>query len=347
MVRESLNRLLAGACPSIRYRVRSEVLGEPVSSLEMVRLQELILQDAMVRRVLSSQQPDGWLGTSFHHAGGAEVGIRVLREKGVNPDHPVFAKALEAMSGSDETFARELLRVGRILDQKGLGGSCLIRAVVFAYVAIEDKPFVIEQIEKALEVFQAVLAVHEVSDIADEYNGKLVFKSGAKWPNIYHLRLLALTSRWRTAQNRAMIAKAVERLVSLSPIPYVLVRDRSQLIAPPAVFMDDFNPDMSLLDGKGWAMWLHRMEMLSRLGVVGAVPGLRAQVEELARILRASEGGFAVQIAHPYFTRWTAYTGLALENDWRSPQRCMFDLTFRSLLILHFSGLANLPRVVS
>lgn len=83
----------------------------------------------------------------------------------------MFPKALAAMTGPDEEFARELFRVGRILDQKGLGGSYLIRAVVFAYAGVEDRPFVRKQLEAALGVFETVPANKLISDIAEEDKG--------------------------------------------------------------------------------------------------------------------------------------------------------------------------------
>jgi hypothetical protein len=43
------------------------------------------------------------------------------------------------------------------------------------------------------------------------------------------------------------------------------------------------------------------------------------------------------KLNHTYFQKWGSYTGLALEKDWRHPQRRVNDLTFRSLLIIHYS----------
>jgi hypothetical protein len=39
-----------------------------------------------------------------------------------------------------------------------------------------------------------------------------------------------------------------------------------------------------------------------------------------------------------YYTNWGAYTGLMLERDWRNEQRRANDLTFRCLLIQHYSN---------
>ena len=79
------------------------------------------------------------------------------------------------------------------------------------------------------------------------------------------------------------------------------------------------------------------MECLARLGVVDSIPALQAQVDRLTGMLAAGGGRFTLQLRHDYFTHWGAYTGLMLEPDWRSPSRRTNDLTFRSLLILHYA----------
>jgi hypothetical protein len=337
LIQDSIDYLLAEGCPSIKYRTKMAVLGKSASSNEMVCLQRAILEDKTVKAIMRARKRNGWLGRCFHGDGGLEVCVRLLREKGVDSNHPVITEALQALNGKEEDFACELLRVGRILDQKGLGGSNLIRAVIFAYAGREDAAFIKEQVDTSLRTFQSVTTTRSISDVAEHYKGKLVFKADVHWPSIYHLRLLAFTSHWRTQSNLDMMHRSIGHLVKLSPIPHILVREKSQLIAPAAVAMDDFNPDMPSLDSKGWAIWFLRMELLSRLGVVNSIPELRAQVKHLAELLADDGGKFTKTLSHPYFTKWTAYTGLALEKDWKSPTRRMSDLTFRSLFILHYS----------
>jgi hypothetical protein len=90
-----------------------------------------------------------------------------------------------------------------------------------------------------------------------------------------------------------------------------------------------------ILDDSHWMMWFHRLELLSRLGVVRSIPTLVQQITILREMLAANQGRFTKTLSHPYFRKWGAYTGLMLERDWRDPQRRIYDLTFRSLLILH------------
>lgn len=77
------------------------------------------------------------------------------------------------------------------------------------------------------------------------------------------------------------------------------------------------------------------MELFARLGVVWPIPELEKQVNELQTLLEEGDGLFMLRLSHPYFREWVAYTGLALEADWRSEKRRQNDLTFQSLLIVH------------
>ncbi len=101
--------------------------------------------------------------------------------------------------------------------------------------------------------------------------------------------------------------------------------------------MSDFNSYLADLDAVGWMTWFQRMELLAHLGVVQRVPELQRQVQELATMLDASGGWYTKPLQHNYFKKWGAYTGLMLESDWKDPRRRIYDLSFRCILILHYS----------
>ncbi|CAG0928533.1 hypothetical protein TFLX_00911 [Thermoflexales bacterium] len=341
MLTESvLAELLERACPTIQYRLRWEVLGEPRSAPHLRDLHSQILNDAAVQEVFSWQQSDGWLGWNFHGDHSLEAGIRLLCEKGVDPHHSIIANELHALERETDRLDRGIGKVGRILDDRGLGGSQTIRAAVFAYTGIEDKPFVREQIDRALAAFNAVLTINAIDDLVQPYKSGLVYRLDHLWPCIYHLRLLAFTRSWRSAENRRLLIDSVQRLIDLSPLPSIHVRHKSQLIAPASFCMNDFSPVLSVLDDAHWMMWFHRMELLARLGVVRAIPALTRQIAVLRETLAAGQGRFMQALSHAYFRKWGAYTGLMLERDWRDPQRRIYDLTFRSLLILHYAQMS-------
>jgi len=333
----AVDALLTRACPSIQYRVRAEILGQPRESDEMRRLHHRILQDPAVQGVAGWRQPDGWLGRDFHGANSIETGIRLLCEKGVDREHPVLAGALRALAdASPEQLRRGIGKAGEYLDAANLGGSRMIQATVLSYAGMEELPLVQGQIRLALDAFESVLGFVSAGDAFEPYRGHCVLRSGTAWPGIYHLRLLAHTRSWRTCEKMNRLAECVRRLVDFSPLPGYHVRYRSQLIAPASFAMLDFNPELKELDAAGWLLWFHRMEMLARLGMVGRIAALQAQTAALEQMLTAGGGLFRENFNHTYFKRWGAYTGLILEPDWRSPQRRVNDLTFRSLLIMHY-----------
>jgi len=334
----AIDLLLTLACPSIQYRIRKELFGQSPSLPEMTVLQNQILQDEAVKEIIASQQPDGWLGWAFHGYNSMESGIRLLCEKGIEADQPLLSQALSALEKHKERLSRGIGKVGKALDDLGFGGAETIRAYLFAHAGIEDIPLVKNQVRQAFDAFKFAANTALLEDIHEPYKDKLVFREGVRFPSIYHLRLLAMTFGWRTPANRRMIKKSIGRLVQLSPIPDMHVKYKSQLIAPASFGMDHFTRDMTGLKDAEWMLWFHRMELLSRLGVVNQIPELKQQVRQLENLLQEDDGIFTKKLNHVYFKKWGAYTGLMLEKDWRTPQRRINDLTFRSVLILHHAG---------
>jgi hypothetical protein len=335
-----IHELISSGCPSIQYRARRELLDEATDSQMMKAIQREILQDEHVEAILESQAADGWIGSRFHGYDSHEAGIRLLCEKGLDREHPSLGRALEALDRMKARIDAEMGIVGRTLDESGLGGTETIRATILAYAGEGTHPLLKVQQGLALDAFRAVSEIGSVDEITEPYKDKLVFKEGVIWPSIYHLRLLAFTHAWRTPQAQAMLVESTARLAQLSPIPNIHVRFKSQCMAPAAFGMQNFGgQDLARLTAPEWMMWFQRMELLARLGVVKEAPELRRQVEELDKILVAGGGWFTLPLTHDYFRNWGAYTGLMLERDWRHSKRRVYDLTFRSLLIQHYSGL--------
>lgn len=336
-INKTVKFLLDNAGPSIRYRVKKEILND-IESYEEEKLQSHIIKDKLIQEFIERQNSDGWIDEDFHSEKGIETAIRVLSEKGVLSHQFQIQKMLNELEKREDTFDKGcLFNVGKVLDEKGFGGSQLIRATVFAYAGIENKEFIREQIQSAIDKFKFVLSVDKIEDITEEYKSKLIFKDEVKWPSIYDLRLLAFTKTWRSKENEKIIISSIRHLIRLSPIPDIHVLKGHQLIAPASFCMHDFCPDMSTFKDKDWMIWFHRMELLSRLGIVKYIEELKSQVDFLMNILNENEGIFKKRLSHYYFTKWGTYIGLALEKDWRTEKRRMCDLTFRSLLILYYS----------
>jgi hypothetical protein len=330
-----INELLERACPSIRSRIRREILGASRDEGAVAALQREIREDDDVTAVLAMQQPDGWIAWDFHGYDSIESAIRLLCEKDLDPADPSLARALQALQTMPERLERGIGQAGALLDKAGLGGSLTIRAALLAQAGQEATPHVQDEIPRALSAFRAVLQGESIRDFVEPYRGKLVYRDGVTWPSIYHVRLLAFSQGWRTPEKRRAVVEAVGRMVGWAPLPQVYLRHRSRLVAPASFALQDLNPDLMQLDDARWMIWFHRMELFARLGVVHRVPRLRAQVARLQQMLAGDK--FPKPLSHAYFRKWGAYTGLMLEKDWRRAERREFDLTFRSLLIVHYA----------
>lgn len=327
--------LLAEGCPSIKYRVKNEIFGK-----SDYNLQKIILDDQEVKKFISMQNKTGWINKDFHSEEGVETAGRVFFQKGLDKEYPTYKRMLNELEKRDNSFDNGCLsRVGKVLDRKGFGGSELMRSVIFSYVGLENKLLVKKQVEKTLECFSYLTTIKSLNEITTKYKNKLVFTKRAKWPSIYHLRLLAYTKSWRNESNNNMIIKSIKKLIQFSPIPNINVLEKNQLISAASFCMNNFNPDLNKLKDNEWMMWFHRMELLSRIGVVNEIKELRQQVVTIINLLKENDELFIKKINHYYFRKWGSYTGLALEKDWRSPKRRICDLSFRCLLIIFYAGI--------
>lgn len=339
---KSVQFLLDHACPSIIYRTRKEILGEPTNTPSMRELQKQVLNDPEVKRVLALQKEDGWLGGHFHGADGPEGGIRYLCEKGVESDHPVIQRALEAIELRGKDF-EGLGRIGKILDDYHIGGYQMMKACVFAYAGHEKEAFIQDQIKKALSAFDYVANLQNIDSVYTLHKNKIsVFVKEVKWPSTYHLRLLAFTHSWKNTNHIGTLNVAFSKLVEFSPIPSLKLLHKNQVVSPASAYMNDFNPDLGQINAKDCMMWFHRVEMIARLGIIDQVEAIKNQVQILQNILCENEGLFTKTLSHFYFNKWTQYIGLALENDWKVKNARICDLTFRSLLILKLTNQLSL-----
>jgi hypothetical protein len=334
------------ACASIRFRTRKEILQE---NPDIKTYLDEILYDKRVKYVFTWQQPDGYLGKSFHGGWipdaklklfntGAETALRFFSEMGIPKTHLVVKKGLNALL--KDNWNPDPWKWFKAYDPEiGLFGDDYVRAVVFSYFDIEDHDFIKVEIERALGVMGQVAEISSFKDITGTYQNKLYFNKGIVLPDLYHLRLLAFTKGWRNSKNTSALAKALEHLIELSPIPHIYVKCENQLVAPAIIQSQDFKKGPRSLGTREWFAWLRVMELFARLDVVKKIPPLTKQAIELKEMLMEGDGFFPLKPGDSqYFQKWNAYSGLALEESWKS-MRWKNDLTFRALLILKHAGM--------
>jgi len=102
MKESMISFLLKNANPSIKRRVKSEVLHN-LSHEELSYYQDQILQEPNIKTTFTSQLENGWFGQGFHgtnkNAGqfeNQETCTKYLGEKAVNKDTPELKRSMDA-----------------------------------------------------------------------------------------------------------------------------------------------------------------------------------------------------------------------------------------------------------
>lgn len=110
MKQKMIDFLLENADPSIRYRVKTEVLREDVAPEEKAELHSQIMAEPIIRSIVACQKENGWLGNDFHGPNknaaafeNQEVGTKYLGEKLVFKETPVLKMAMEAFVTTELT----------------------------------------------------------------------------------------------------------------------------------------------------------------------------------------------------------------------------------------------------
>lgn len=342
---EVIKVLTEKACASIRFRTRSEILEESTDIEEYINE---ILDDKRIKYVFTWQKKDGCLGQSFHggwipdaklkhYNTGAEAALRFLSEMGVPGYYPVVEKGLNALL--KDNWNPDPWKWAAVYDPEiGLFGWDLIRAVVFSYFGLEEADFIKTEIQRAFEAIIRVREISSIKNITGTYRDKPYYNKGIALPDIYHLKLLAFTKGWRNNKNSSALAKAIERLIGLSPMPDIYIKCGTQLVAPARITPRDLKKSPHILQSKDWFWWLHTMELFARMGIVKKIPALLQQVNDLKVILKKDDGFFPFKPDSGLFKKWSVYVGLALEDSWKN-NRWKYDLTFKALLILKYADM--------
>ncbi len=336
--------LLENASSSIHYRTKKEVIMK-ISLEEEQALQEKILQEKSINSIFKNRQPDGWLGTCFHsrmrgakHLDVCEAALRFLAEKGIMLDNPVFSGAMNAYMTRD--------RLDPIYDGCGKSdddykypcmGLWLVRSSGIARSGYENQIDISKDIDYSLNSFLNVLNYNSLDEVVSlSKNGKYYFKEDLSWPCNYHLKILAFTNSWRTTENIKQLARAIDHLLSFPIFAHsVYTKIKNFYAAPCDAFIQ--SPIEKFDNMKVNGAWFDKMELFSRCGVIQYSKRMLDEIYLLRESID-NDGICRAYIDESFFKNWGAYSGLKLEENWRTEIKKRCDITFRALLILHYAN---------
>jgi hypothetical protein len=350
----AVDEMLEKAGPSIRYRIRRDILGERLPDAADRLLKE-ILEDPHVKYALSLQKPDGYFGDVFH-AGFIPKGPRIDKSGVEGIMGFLFEKGLEASDPRVASGLRALERPGWLGQEKGiwcvyykdigLYGPEFIKTALLSMFGAAGEADSEQCVRETVDTFTELRRYDSYDSITEDMrcNGKLytVYKKGVRFPEYYHLKLLAFNDVWKKTDRNA-VAEGIRKLVSFSPLRDVRVRHKSRWLAPGGIRPRDLRVRLCNLrtegwDGDNWVHWFKFFEYFARVGVVKDIPEFHDQAMQLCGLLDDGKGFFPIALKEKDCSLFGPSLGLALENSWRDG-RMKYDLTFRSLLILHFSDM--------
>jgi len=351
--------LLKNANPSIKRRVKNEILNN-LTHEDAAIYQEQILTEPKIKQCFACQLENGWFGHGFHGTSknvvqfeNQETCTKYLGEKAIDKDTPQLKRSMAAFVDiplNDLCYETR----GKIIDEfKVTGqGQNLLRCACIARAGYGDVIDINPQIHLALDSFKRVLEVDSVLDVSRPIRAgkQRVFNDYEKWPNRYLLDMLAHTDVWKNKENIEMIAASVakmmrtdrqeligEAMIPLSWLGYALgglgtfptqgLSIKCNGVYPTPILSQPRKPEFYNMEYIYW---------FARCGIVPHIPILQEAVQDILNHVN-DDGICHIPVADSLFKGWGPYAGLQLEVDWKSKVRKYCDITFRVLLILHYS----------
>lgn len=352
MKEKMIDFLLNNANPSIKLRVKKEILNT-LTADEEKEFQQEILNEKIMKLIAEKQLLNGWIGLGFHgsnkNAGqydNQEVATKYMGEKGLFGTE-ILERAMNAFVTTELTDLCYGTK-GHYYSEFEIPacGQNTIRCACIARAHYNDTIDIAPQINIALESFRRVTEIDSIFDVSRPTKKGRLFNSGERWPCRYHLETLAFTvNKWKNEENTSMLAESFRRL---------LRNNRPEIInTPVACWVGHavgplwyLNEGYSISgDGQNHQSQdgirrvnFEKTEWLVRCGLYPYLPQLKEEVDYILSQV-GNDGICRAQTYEGEFRGWSPYFGLQLETDWRSKLRKSCDFTFRALLIAHYAGL--------
>lgn len=233
-----IDMILTNGTPSHRYIVMRDVLGADIHSAEMTALQDDILQLKEVRKLLKSQNTDGWFGLGLHGGASMDGIVSSLCSLGVEAYHPFMQKAKQALLLDKNPFMQ--------IAEKRAGWPpveeyCHPRVLVLAllYNNDDNDKLLIQFQNTLLDKFAAAQQIESLDEISRELTTKRFTQtSGWKWhPNtearVYlkdkidvfpwpsDLEVLGACLIWKDKRTIEITTETMQHISGFSPVPLI------------------------------------------------------------------------------------------------------------------------------
>lgn len=255
----------------------------------------------------------------FHGYDSLEAISKIFVEHFLDDDNQFFKRSVEqiyALSNKPQMYYG-LGKVGAILDEYNAGGAKIIRAACLARTGSVDESEFRSEINEAVAQFEQTGKIQDKNEAIEKQENYWIMKNPII-PSYYHLILLAYTCSWRTLRTIADVSRGISNLIRLD-LPSVYLKHKSQMIAPARLNLTQI---IDPSDESAYFAWFDKVKLLLKAGYKNGafIAGMNSVLQR-----------FSIELIkkNDLFMKWGAYSGLALEPDWRSGRRKKYDLLYR------------------
>lgn len=218
-------------------------------------------------------------------------------------------------------------------------GPNITRCACIARAHYDDVINIEPQIGIALESFRRVTEVDSILDVSRPTKNFRLFNEYERWPCHYHLEILAFTDSWKNDDNISMLGKSFRQLMRTDRPEIMNTKVACWVghpVGPAMYYPEGFS--ISTDTDAAHIIRLDKVEWMVRCGLYNHIPKLKEEVEYILN--NVDQNGICkLAVNEKEFRGWSPYFGLQLETDWKSKKRKLCDITFRALLILHYSDI--------
>jgi hypothetical protein len=231
-----IDTVLTHGTPSHCYIIKRDVLGLDIKCAEMLALQEQILQLKGVKKLLKTQNTDGWFGLGLHGGASMDGIVIALRQAGVEAYQPFMKKAKQAVLAEKNPF---LQKAEKKAGWPPVETYCHPRVLVLAalYDNDENDTLLTKFQEELLQKFEQSLHIESLDEISRELTTKRFTQtSGWKWhphtaARVYFkdkidsfpwpsdLEMLASCLNWKNQRTAEITTQTMYHVSGFAPVP--------------------------------------------------------------------------------------------------------------------------------
>lgn len=371
MLSKSINFLLENAGPVIKYRLCKEILHN-LSPADEEKLLEQIFELPYFRLVKSYVKPDGYIGSGMHSWSNwrgvalhetplqdGENAARLLSYYRIPKEHPIVANFVSAMR-NEEILRKEFSYIPPEIPRfenrfAALNNGNSLMAMMYTMQAMlgfgDDYENLQEFQQISLKGFRRILEISSLDEITKfnarakrKYNFPYI-EADEYFPDVYTLEMLAYTRNWRSEENVAMLADALNHINEImKPDNNMHVHIAGKFYAPCFALVRPLRAfDANLIDNITYRRTLSEIAMM---GVGERVDIIRQSVQAVQEAID-KDGILRMNFNTPHNKRYSPkmieYTGpyndVRLEADYKNKNALLCDLTFWAVEFLYLVDL--------